>query len=127
MNIIPTTTGASKCVIEVLPELKGIIDAIALRVPVQDGSIVDLTAELKKSFTVKEVNAAFKKAAKKYKGFLEYSEEEIVSSDIIGNPNSAVFDSKLTQKSGNLVKIFGWYDNEYGYSARLIDMVKRFK
>jgi len=124
-NIIPTSTGASEAISEVLPELKGKIKAMAMRVPVADGSIIDLTAELKKPFTVSEINSAFKKSAKKeMKGILEYSEDDLVSSDIIGNPHSAIFDSKLTNVEGNLVKILAWYDNEYGYSSRVVDILK---
>ena len=124
-NIIPASTGASEAISEVLPELKGKIKAMAMRVPVSDGSIIDLTAELKKPFTVLEINSAFKKSAKKeMKGILEYSEENLVSSDIIGNSHSAIFDSKLTNVEGNLVKILAWYDNEYGYSSRVVDVLK---
>ena len=124
-NIIPASTGASEAISEVLPELKGKIKAMAMRVPVSDGSIIDLTAELKKPFTVSEINSAFKKSAKKeMKGILEYSEENLVSSDIIGNSHSAIFDSKLTEVQGNLVKVLAWYDNEYGYSSRVVDVLK---
>ncbi|MEK6898182.1 MAG: type I glyceraldehyde-3-phosphate dehydrogenase [Nanoarchaeota archaeon] len=125
INIVPTTTGASETVVETIPELKGKINGLALRVPVVDGSIVDIVAELKKPFDIKKINAAFKNASKKeLKGILEYSEEELVSADIIGNPHSAVFDSKLTEAEGNLVKVLAWYDNEYGYSCRVVDVIK---
>lgn len=129
LNIIPTTTGATKAVIEVLPGLKDKISGMAVRVPVACGSLVDLTAELNKKVTVKKVNNAFKKAARtKLKGILEYSEEELVSSDIIGNTHSAVFDSLSTQVIGNnLVKVLAWYDNEYGYSCRMIDVIKMLR
>lgn len=124
-NIIPTSTGASEAVAEALPELKGKIKALAFRVPVIDGSIVDFTAELKKPFDVQKINAAFKKASKtSMRNILEYSQDDLVSSDIIGNPHSAVFDSKLTEVQGNLVKVLAWYDNEYGYSSRVVDVVK---
>jgi glyceraldehyde 3-phosphate dehydrogenase len=124
-NIIPTSTGASESVVEVLPELKGKIKALAMRVPVADGSIVDFNAELKKKFDVKKINSAFKKASKtNMKNIIEYSDEDLVSSDIIGNSHSAVFDSQLTEVQGNLVKVLAWYDNEYGYSCRVADVVK---
>lgn len=124
-NIIPTSTGASEAVMEVLPELKGRMKALAMRVPVIDGSIVDFNAELKKPFDEKKINSAFKKAStSNMKGILEYSEEDLVSSDIIGNPHSAIFDSKLTEVQGNLVKVLAWYDNEYGYSSRVVDVIK---
>jgi len=125
INLIPTTTGASEAVIQVLPELKGKLNGLALRAPVLDGSIIDFVAEVKKPVNVKKVNSAFKKAAKKgMKGIIEYSEDDLVSSDIIGNSNSAVFDSKLTEVEGNLVKVLAWYDNEYGYSCRVVDVIK---
>jgi len=125
MSIIPTTTGAAKAIGEVIPKLKGKLDAIALRVPVVDGSITDFVAELKKNVTKEEVNDAFKKAANgKMKGILEYSEEELVSSDVIGNAHSCVIDGLCTMTVGNIVKVLGWYDNEYGYSCRMIDIIK---
>lgn len=125
VNIIPTTTGASDAIAEVIPELKGKLSGLALRAPVQDGSIIDFVAELKKPFTVEKINSAFKDASKKeMKGIIEYSDDYLVSSDILGNPHSAVFDSKLTQAKGNLVKVMAWYDNEYGYSNRVVDVIK---
>ncbi|MBL8842775.1 MAG: type I glyceraldehyde-3-phosphate dehydrogenase [Planctomycetes bacterium] len=126
VNIIPTTTGAARAVGKVLPELKGKLDGTSLRVPVPDGSIVDLVAELKSDATVEQVNAAFKEAAAgAMKGILEYTEDEIVSSDIIGNSHSAVFDAKSTMMLGKRsVKVFAWYDNEFGYSTRVCDLVK---
>lgn len=125
MSIVPTTTGAAKAVCEVLPEMKGKLDAIAMRVPVADGSIVDFVAELEESVTAEEVNKAFLKASKgKMKGIIEYTEEEIVSSDIIGNPHSCIIDGLSTRANGNLVKVLGWYDNEYGYSCRMVDVLK---
>jgi len=124
-NIVPTTTGAAKSVGEVIPELKGRLDGIAVRVPVLDGSLTDFVAIVKKPTTVEEVNKAFKEYANgKLKGILQYSEDELVSSDIIGNEHSCIFDSKLTMVRGNLVKVFGWYDNEYGYCCRLVDLMK---
>ena len=126
INIIPTTTGAARAVGKVLPELKGKLDGTSLRVPVPDGSIVDLVAELKSDATVEQVNAAFKEAAAgPMKGVLEYTEDEIVSSDIIGNSHSAVFDAKSTMMLGTrTVKVFAWYDNEFGYSTRVCDLIK---
>jgi glyceraldehyde 3-phosphate dehydrogenase len=128
INIIPTTTGAAQSVVEVLPELKGKITGLALRVPVPCGSLLDLVAELKKNFDIDSINNAFKQASKKQlKGILEYSEEELVSTDIIGNPNSSIVDGLSTQKEGNLVKVLAWYDNEYGYSCRVVDVLKLLK
>jgi glyceraldehyde 3-phosphate dehydrogenase (phosphorylating) len=122
-NIIPTTTGAAKAVSLVLPELKGKLDGFALRVPVPDGSITDLVVELEREVTKDEVNAAYKAAAEgPLKGFLVYSEDPIVSSDIVGSPASCTFDSPLTMVSGSSVKVLGWYDNEWGYSNRLADL-----
>jgi len=124
-NMVPTTTGAAIATTKVLPQLQGKMDGMAIRVPIIDGSIVDFTCVLKKKTTVEEVNLAMKKAAQKeLKGILEYSEEELVSSDILTNPHSSIFDSKLTTAVGKTVKIFTWYDNEWGYSNRMIDMVK---
>jgi len=126
LSIIPTSTGAAIATTEVLPELKGKLHGVALRVPVPDGSIVDLVAEVERDVTVDYVNQAFQKAATgPMRGVLEYSEEPLVSADIIGNPHSAVFDSLLTMVLENrLVKVFAWYDNEWGYSNRLVDMVQ---
>ncbi len=130
INIIPSTTGAARAIGLVLPNLDGKLDGIALRVPVADGSITDLTAELKRETTVEEINAAFKDSANgPLKGILEYSEDPLVSSDIIDNSHSCIFDAKSTmvlpKKGGNLVKVFGWYDNEWGYSCRTADLVAR--
>ncbi len=123
-NIVPTTTGAAKAVTEVIPELKGKLTGIAVRVPVADGSLTDFVAELSREVSVEEVNEAFKRYAEsKLKGILQYSEEELVSSDIIGNSHSCIFDSKQTMAIGNLVKVLGWYDNEYGYCCRLVDLM----
>jgi glyceraldehyde 3-phosphate dehydrogenase len=126
LSIIPTSTGAAIATTEVLPELKGKLHGVALRVPVPDGSIVDLVAEVERDVTVDSVNQAFQKAASgPMQGVLEYSEEPLVSSDVIGNPHSAVFDSLSTMVlEKRLVKVFAWYDNEWGYSNRLVDMVQ---
>lgn len=126
MNIVPTSTGAAKALGIVLPQVKGLLDGFATRVPVPDGSLTDFTALLKKPATTAEINAAFKAASQgALKGYLEYSEEELVSSDIVGNPYSCIFDSKLTNVQGALAKVVGWYDNEYGYSCRVAELVTR--
>jgi glyceraldehyde 3-phosphate dehydrogenase len=125
-NIIPTSTGAAKAIGEVLPSLDGKLDGMAMRVPVPDGSIVDLVVEVSRDVTAEEVNAAMKAAAEgELKGILEYTDEPIVSSDVIGNPASSIFDSGLTKViNGNLVKVVSWYDNEWGYSNRVVDLLK---
>lgn len=126
VNIVPTTTGAAAAVGLVLPHLDGKLDGGAVRVPVPDGSLTDFTAVLNKEVTEADVLDAFKKAASgDMKGILEYSEEELVSSDIIGNPHSCIFDSKMTKVDGNVVKVIGWYDNEAGYSARTAELVTK--
>ena len=126
MNIIPTTTGAAKAVGKVIPELSGKLDGYALRVPVIDGSCVDLVADLKKEVTADEVNAAVKAAAEgPLKGILAYCDEPIVSSDIIGNPHSSIFDSLCTMAMGRTVKVVSWYDNEWGYSCRTVDIMEK--
>ena len=130
INIIPTTTGAARAVGKVIPELDGKLDGFAMRVPVMTGSVVDLTAELKKSVTAEEINAAVKAAAEgELKGVLQYCDEPIVSSDVIGNNNSSIFDALSTitiPKAGsNLVKVVSWYDNEWGYSCRTVDLIKK--
>jgi glyceraldehyde 3-phosphate dehydrogenase len=123
-NIIPTTTGATKATALVLPQLKGKLDGIAMRVPVPDGSVTDLVATLATEASIAEVNAAFKAAADgPLKDILVYTDDPIVSSDIVGQPASCTFDSSLTMASGPMVKIIGWYDNEWGYSSRLVDLV----
>jgi glyceraldehyde 3-phosphate dehydrogenase len=123
VNIIPTTTGAAKATSLVIPELKGKLDGIAMRVPVPTGSVTDLVVTLGKEVTKDEVNAAFKAAADgPLKGYLVYTEDEIVSSDIVNTAPSCTFDSGLTMASGNQVKVIGWYDNEWGYSNRLVDL-----
>ncbi len=126
-NIIPTTTGAAKAVGEVLPGLDGRLDGMAMRVPVPDGSIVDLVVELDQDVTVEEVNAAVKAAADgPFAGIIEYTEDHIVSTDVIGNPHSSIFDASGTQVlGGNLVKVMTWYDNEWGYSNRVVDLIER--
>ncbi|MFD8864185.1 type I glyceraldehyde-3-phosphate dehydrogenase [Streptomyces sp. NPDC059590] len=122
-NIIPTSTGAAKATALVLPQLKGKLDGIAMRVPVPTGSVTDLVVELDREVTRDEVNTAFQKAAEgQLKGILEYTEDEIVSSDIVNWPASCTFDSSLTMAQGKQVKIIGWYDNEWGYSNRLVDL-----
>lgn len=129
INIVPTKTGAAEAVGKVMPDLKGKVDGKAIRVPVVDGSLLEITAELEKGTTREEINAAMKKAALgPLKGILEYSEEPLVSTDIIGNRHSSVFDSELTKVlGGNLVQVVAWYDNEIGYSQRIVDLVKQLK
>jgi len=126
-NIVPTTTGAAKATGIVLPQLAGKLDGIATRVPVIDGSLTDLTVLLEKDTTAEEINAAMKAASEgALKGILEYSTEPLVSSDIIGNPYSCIFDAPMTSCNGKLAKIVGWYDNEWGYSSRVADLVLRY-
>lgn len=123
LNIIPTSTGAAKATALVIPELKGKLDGTSLRVPVPTGSITDLVVTLERDVTVEEVNAAFQKASEgSLKGILQYTEDPIVSSDIVNSPFSTIFDSLMTMVQGNQVKIFGWYDNEWGYSNRLVNL-----
>jgi len=126
INLVPTTTGATKAVEQVIPELRGKLRGMAIRAPVADGSIVVFDCKVGKQVSVEEVNAVFEKAAKyELKGVLEYTEEPIVSSDIVGNPHSTIFDASLTKViDGNLVQVVGWYDNEWGYSNRMIDVLK---
>ncbi len=125
-SIVPTSTGAAKAVGLVLPHLKGKLDGVAMRVPVPDGSLTDLTVVLKKAATVEEINAAMKTASEgAMKGILEYVTDPIVSIDIIGNPHSCIFDAELTSVNGTLVKVIGWYDNEAGYSARVADLIAK--
>jgi glyceraldehyde 3-phosphate dehydrogenase len=124
INIIPTSTGAARATSLVMTSMKGKLDGTSLRVPVPTGSVTDFVANLKKPATVEEINAAFKKAADgPLKGVLEYTDAPIVSSDIVTNPHSCIFDSDLTMSMGTLVKVLGWYDNEWGYSNRLVDLV----
>jgi glyceraldehyde 3-phosphate dehydrogenase len=123
-NIIPTSTGAARAIGLVIPELKGKLDGVAMRVPVMDGSVVDLVALLEKEVDAQEINAAMRKAAEgSLKGILEYTEDPIVSSDVVGNPASSVFDAKSTMTMGNMCKVISWYDNEWGFSNRLVDLV----
>lgn len=125
-SIIPTTTGAAKTVGKVIPDLKGKLDGLALRVPTQDGSITDFVALVKKEVSIEAVNAAFKEAAQgNLKGVMAYCEDPIVSVDIIGNSHSSIIDAPSTMVMGNLVKVVSWYDNEWGYSCRMVDMLKR--
>ena len=126
-NIIPASTGAAKAIGVVIPELKGKLDGMAMRVPVPDGSVTDLVAVLGREATVDEVNDAFRSAAGNdaWDGILEYTEEPIVSSDIVGNPASCIIDGLSTMALGNQVKVIGWYDNEWGYSCRLVDLIDR--
>ena len=124
LNVVPTSTGAAKAIGLVLPELKGKLDGYSLRVPVPTGSITDLTVDLAREVTIDEVNAAYRTAAEgPFKGILRYSEDPIVSSDIVTDPASCIFDAPLTKVIGDQVKVFGWYDNEWGYSNRLADLV----
>jgi glyceraldehyde 3-phosphate dehydrogenase len=126
VSIIPTTTGAAKAVAKVLPHLKGKLDGFSLRVPTPDGSITDFVCELNKEATKEEINAAFKKASEtNFKGLIEYCEDPIVSVDIIGNPHSCIFDALSTMSMGNIIKVIGWYDNEWGYSCRIVDLLKK--
>ncbi|MCB0725616.1 MAG: type I glyceraldehyde-3-phosphate dehydrogenase [Ignavibacteriae bacterium] len=127
INIIPTTTGAAKAVGKVLPHLNGKLDGFSLRVPTPDGSITDFVCILKKDVTKDEVNAAFKSASEgAFKNYVEYTEDPIVSTDIVGNDHSCIFDSLSTMTNGNLVKVVGWYDNEWGYSCRVVDLTTKF-
>lgn len=125
VSIIPTSTGAAKAVSLVIPELKGKMDGMAMRVPVPDGSVIDLTFEMERPATKQEINDAIKKAATgPLKGILEYTEDPIVSIDIVGNTHSSIFDAQSTMVTGNMAKVVSWYDNEIGYSNRVVDLVK---
>ncbi|MBS1261033.1 MAG: Glyceraldehyde-3-phosphate dehydrogenase [Calditrichaeota bacterium] len=127
VSLIPTTTGAAKAVGRVIPELDGKMDGLAVRSPHPDGSLTDFTAELEKPATAEQINAKFREAASgAMKGILEYTEDPIVSADIVGNPHSCIFDADLTRvMEGKFVKLFGWYDNEWGYSCRVVDLIAR--
>jgi glyceraldehyde 3-phosphate dehydrogenase len=126
LSIIPTTTGAAKAVTDVMPQLDGKLGGAAMRVPVPVGSITDLTCVVKKNTTIDAVNEIFRKASEgDYAGIIEFATDPLVSSDIVGNRHSCIFDSELTQAMGNTVKVVGWYDNETGYSYRLADLVER--
>jgi len=123
-SIVPTTTGAAKALTKVFPELSDVIGGCGIRVPVANGSLTDITFNVEKTVTIEEINEAFKNASlNNYKGILEYTEDPIVSIDIVGNTHSCIFDSQMTSVIGNMVKIIGWYDNETGYSSRIIDLI----
>jgi glyceraldehyde 3-phosphate dehydrogenase len=127
-SIVPTTTGAAKALTKIFPEMEGKIGGSGIRVPVPDGSLTDITCYVKKEVSIAEINAAFKKASQSsLKGILDYTEDPIVSVDIIGNKNSCLFDSQLTSVIGKMVKVVGWYDNEIGYSSRIIDLILLLK
>ncbi len=127
LNIVPATTGAARAIGEVIPELKGKLDGMAMRVPVPDGSVTDLVCVLGRSATVDDVNAVFQRAAEEdhWREVLEYTEDAIVSSDIVGNSHSCIIDGLSTMANGNQVKVIGWYDNEWGYSCRLVDLIPK--
>ncbi|MCW3104621.1 MAG: glyceraldehyde-3-phosphate dehydrogenase, type [Bacteroidetes bacterium] len=126
LSIVPTSTGAAKAITKIFPQLEGKLGGCGMRVPVPDGSLTDITCVLKKPVTVAEINAAFKKAAEgSLKGILEYTEDPIVSIDIVGNPHSCIYDAEFTSVIGKMVKVIAWYDNEYGYSNRLCDLVQK--
>ena len=127
-SIVPTTTGAAKALTKIFPAMEGKIGGSGIRVPVPDGSLTDITCYVKKEVTIEEINAAFKKASQtNLKGILDYTDDSIVSVDIIGNRNSCLFDSQLTSVIGKMVKVVGWYDNEIGYSSRIIDLILLLK
>lgn len=124
LSIVPTTTGAAKALTKVFPDLADVIGGCGIRVPVPNGSMTDITFNVKREVSIEEVNAAFKKAAAgEFKGILDYTEDPIVSIDIVGNKHSCVFDSGMTSVIGRMLKIIGWYDNESGYSQRLADLI----
>jgi glyceraldehyde 3-phosphate dehydrogenase len=124
LSIVPTSTGAAKAITKIFPHLEGKLGGCGMRVPVPDGSLTDITCVLTKPVTVKEINAAFKKASEtNLKGILEYTEDPIVSVDIVGNPHSCIYDAEFSSVVGNMIKVIGWYDNEYGYSNRLADLI----
>jgi len=126
LSIVPTSTGAAKAITKIFPQLEGKLGGCGMRVPVPDGSLTDITCVLQKPVTVAEINAAFKKAAEgSLKGILEYTEDPIVSIDIVGNPHSCIYDAEFTSVIGKMVKVIAWYDNEYGYSNRLCDLVQK--
>ena len=128
VSMVPTTTGAAKAITRIFPELDGRLGGGGIRVPVPDGSITDITCRVKNLKSAEEINAYFKSLAEgKLKGILRYTEDPIVSVDIVGDPHSCIFDAQLTSVVGNMVKVMGWYDNEYGYSSRLVDLVARLR
>tara|TARA_R110000868_G_scaffold3388_5_gene21889 strand:- start:1725 stop:2741 length:1017 start_codon:yes stop_codon:yes gene_type:complete len=123
-SIVPTTTGAAKALTKIFPELSNVIGGCGIRVPVANGSLTDITCNVKRTVTIEEINNAFKKASEtKYKGIIEYTDDPIVSIDVVGNSHSCIFDSQMTSVIGTMVKIIGWYDNETGYSSRIIDLI----
>lgn len=123
-SIVPTTTGAAKALTKIFPKLNDVIGGCGIRVPVANGSLTDITLNVERTVSIEDINKAFKKASETYlKGILEYTEDPIVSIDIVGNPNSCIFDSQMTSVIGNMIKIVGWYDNETGYSSRIIDLI----
>ena len=123
-SIVPTTTGAAKALTKVFPELSNVIGGCGIRVPVANGSLTDITFNVEKNVSITQINSAFKAAAQgKYRGVLEYTEDPIVSIDIVGNKHSCIFDAQMTSSIGNMIKIIGWYDNETGYSSRIIDLI----
>jgi glyceraldehyde 3-phosphate dehydrogenase len=125
-SIVPTTTGAAKALTKIFPEISSAIGGCGIRVPVANGSLTDITFNVTKNVSVATINAAFKNASETYlKGILEYTEDPIVSIDIIGSPHSCTFDAQMTSVIGNMVKIIGWYDNENGYSNRIIDLIEK--
>ena len=122
-SIVPTTTGAAKALTKIFPKLNNVIGGCGIRVPVPNGSLTDITLNVEKTVSIEDINRAFKKASETHlKGILEYTEDPIVSIDIVGNPHSCIFDSQMTSVIGNMIKIIGWYDNETGYSSRIIDL-----
>src|SRR5207302_2208588 len=127
LNLVPTSTGAARAIGVVMPELKGKVDGMSMRAPVPDGSVVDLVVQVSRETSVDEVNELFRAAAERgrLEGLLAYSDEPLVSHDIVGSPLSCTFDSELTMVNGRMVKVFGWYDNEWGYSCRLVDLVAK--
>ena len=130
LNIVPTSSGAAKAIKLVIPQLSGKVHSSAMRVPVVDGSVIYFVCNVKKTkgITVEKINGLFEKAAKgKMKGVLEYSTEDLVSTDVLGNPHSSIFDSQLTEVDAGLIKVVSWYDNEWGYSCRVVDLIKRMK
>lgn len=125
-SIVPTTTGAAKALTKIFPDLSDVIGGCGIRVPVPNGSLTDITFNVKKEVTIEEVNSAFKQAANnRFAGIIQYTEDPIVSIDIVGNPHSCIFDAGMTSTIGKMVKIIGWYDNEIGYSSRIIDLIRK--
>ena len=123
-SIVPTTTGAAKALTKIFPELASVIGGCGIRVPVPNGSLTDITLNVQRDVTIEEVNGAFKRASEEeFRGILQYTEDPIVSVDIIGNPHSCIFDAGMTSVIGRMVKIIGWYDNEIGYSSRIVDLI----